>query len=99
KTGFDFAQVMARKDAMIGEFAADRARALQDGRFEFIRATAKFVDPHRVALADGQRVSAQHYVVSTGSVVAPPPLPQLKQVGYLTSDDALTLQELPESLV
>ena len=31
--------------------------------------------------------------------MAPPPLPQLRDTGYLTSDDALALKRLPKSLV
>src|SRR5207245_10596447 len=34
-----------------------------------------------------------------GSVVSQPPLPQLKQAGYVTSDDALGLVEQPKSLI
>ena len=39
------------------------------------------------------------FIIATGSIVAPPPLPQLRETGHITSDDALTLTRLPESLV
>ena len=97
--GFDFAQVMARKDTLIQEFADDRRAQLADGRFQFIRANAKFLDPHTVALSNAGPLTAAHFVITTGSAVAPPPLPQLREVGYLTSDDALKLTQLPKSLI
>lgn len=97
--GFDFAQVMARKDSLIREFAEDRRAQLADGRFHFIRATARFLDPHTVALSQGGPLTAAHFVITTGSAVAPPPLPQLSEAGYLTSDDALKLTQLPKSLI
>ena len=96
---FDFARVMARKNALIGEFAEDRRRQLADGRFGFLRANARFRDRHAVALDNDRMLSARHFVVATGSSVAPPPLPQLRETGYLTSDDALRLSQLPESLI
>jgi pyruvate/2-oxoglutarate dehydrogenase complex dihydrolipoamide dehydrogenase (E3) component len=96
---FDFARVMARKNALIGEFAEDRRRQLADGRFGFLRANARFRDRHTVALDNNRMLSARHFVVVTGSSVAPPPLPQLRETGYLTSDDALRLSQLPESLI
>lgn len=96
---FDFAQVMKRKNAMIADFAGYRREQLESGRFQFIRAHARFVDPHTVELDNGQRLTSAHFVLSTGSQVSTPPLAQLSTVGYLTSDDALTLERLPKSLV
>ena len=97
--GFDFSQVMARKNALIREFADYRRQQLLDGRFQFIRARARFTDAHTLALDSGATLTARHFIVSTGSVVSPPPLPQLAQSGYLTSDEALTIDSLPKSLI
>jgi pyruvate/2-oxoglutarate dehydrogenase complex dihydrolipoamide dehydrogenase (E3) component len=119
---FDFAKVMARKDALVKDFADYRRQQLAGGKFKFIRANVRFLDPHTVKLGradlpvgqeeplvaskrseDGQRlpakISAAHFIITTGSVVAPPPLPHLRETGYITSDDALTLTRLPESLI
>ncbi len=96
---FDFAQVMARKNAMIADFAGYRRQQLESGRFKFIRANARFVSPHTVELDSGQRLTSAHFVLSTGSVVSTPPLPQLNSVGFLTSDDAMALERLPKSLI
>ncbi|MGD0206898.1 MAG: NAD(P)/FAD-dependent oxidoreductase [Verrucomicrobiota bacterium] len=109
---FDFAKVMARKDALVKDFADYRRQQFAGGKFKFIRANARFLDPHTVKLGradrqvgqDAQRrvpakISAAHFIITTGSVVAPPPLPQLHETGYITSDDALTLTRLPESLI
>jgi pyruvate/2-oxoglutarate dehydrogenase complex dihydrolipoamide dehydrogenase (E3) component len=94
----DFARVMARKDALIKEFADYRRRQLASGTFELIRAQARFSDPHTLALSSGRRLTAKHIVISTGSVVAPSPVASLEAVGYLTSDDALELKTLPKSV-
>jgi pyruvate/2-oxoglutarate dehydrogenase complex dihydrolipoamide dehydrogenase (E3) component len=96
---FDFKAVMARKDSLIQDFASYRVQQLNQGRFEFIRATATFVDPHTVELSGGRRVTGRHFVVATGSRVAPSPLPQLEALECLTSDTALRLERLPRSLI
>lgn len=97
--GFDFAQVMAHKDALIKDFADYRRQQLANGKFKFLRALARFTDPHTLELSTGGKLTAGSFVIATGSVVAPPPLPQLEDVGYLTSDTALSLGRLPKSLI
>ena len=99
RVGYDFAKVMERKDAIVGEFAAYRREQLQAGGFDFIREQARFVDSHRVRLDSGREVTAAHFVISTGSVVRRPSLPGLEEAGYWTSDDALDLSQAPKSLV
>jgi pyruvate/2-oxoglutarate dehydrogenase complex dihydrolipoamide dehydrogenase (E3) component len=99
KIAFDFKKVMARKNALIKDFADYRRQQLAGGKFKFIRARARFLDPHPVKLSNGKTLTATHFIITTGSAVAPPPLPQLRETGYLTSDDALTLKRLPKSLI
>jgi len=104
---------MARKNALIKDFADYRVKQLNSRKFKFIRANARFVDAHTVELtcsvrpvAEGdratgstQQLTAAHFIIATGSRVAAPPLPSLREVGYITSDDALALKRLPESLI
>jgi pyruvate/2-oxoglutarate dehydrogenase complex dihydrolipoamide dehydrogenase (E3) component len=97
--GFDFTKAMARKDTLIKGFADARRKELASGKFKFIRAHANFLDPNTVALSNAGPLTAAHFVITTGSTVAPPPLPQLREAGYLTSDDALKLTQLPKSLI
>ena len=96
---FDWAGVMARKDAVIKDFTDYRVGQLSGGKFEFIRSSACFVDDHTVALDGGKQLTAKSFVISTGSIVGPSPIPQLSALGYLDSDEALKLRELPKSMV
>jgi dihydrolipoamide dehydrogenase len=99
KVSFDFAKVMARKNAQVKDFADYRVQQLNAGKFKFMRANAKFLDAHTVELDDGKKLTAKHFVIATGSSVAPAPLPQLDKVGFITSDDAVALKNLPKSLI
>jgi len=97
--GIDWPAVKGRKDRLIREFADYRRGQLESNRFEFIRARAEFKDARTLALSDGREICARHFVIATGSVIAPPPLPSLAEAGYITSDEALHLDRLPESLI
>ncbi len=99
KVSPDFAKVMARKNLMIKDFADFRVRQLNSGKFKFIRANASFLDAHTIQLNNGKKLTSKYFVIATGSSVAPSPLPQLDEAGFITSDDALMLKRLPKSLV
>jgi pyruvate/2-oxoglutarate dehydrogenase complex dihydrolipoamide dehydrogenase (E3) component len=95
----DVPALFARKDALIADFAGYRRQQLESNRFTLFRTDARFTDPHTLQLGDGRTVTGDAFVLATGSEMAPPPLPALGQIGYLTSDDALHLTSLPESLI
>ncbi len=96
--GFDFKKVMARKNAMIDDFASYRREQLEDGRFAFFRSMARFEDAHHIRLEDGTLLKADQFIIATGSRITPSPIPALDEVGYLTSDTALTMDALPKSI-
>jgi pyruvate/2-oxoglutarate dehydrogenase complex dihydrolipoamide dehydrogenase (E3) component len=124
--GFDFQAVMARKNSLIKEFADYRHEQLLHGRFKFLRARARFLDPHTLELAmltnarfttgdestgdvgsskvgakrgGIHKITAKHFLITTGSKIAPSPLPQIEDIDCLDSDSALELDRLPKSLI
>jgi pyruvate/2-oxoglutarate dehydrogenase complex dihydrolipoamide dehydrogenase (E3) component len=103
KAGFDFARVMARKRAMVDDFAGFRRQELAGGRFDFLRAQTRFADGHTLELREAsgraRLLTAGHFIISTGSVPAGPPCPGLEEAGFWTSDDALSLKAPPRSLI
>ena len=95
----DLKAIHARKKKIIADFAGYRARALQRGNFDLIRAHARFLDPHTLELSDGKRISARHILIGTGSKVSVPPVPGLKEANFWTSDDVLDLDFIPKSVI
>jgi pyruvate/2-oxoglutarate dehydrogenase complex dihydrolipoamide dehydrogenase (E3) component len=95
----DLVRMFGRKSWLIDDFAGYRRKQLGDGRFELIRSTASFVDEQTLVLGDGSRIRAGHFVIATGSVISPPPIAGMAEAGFLTSDTALELARLPESLI
>ena len=95
----DLAAMQARKRRIIRDFAEYRERALHAGRFDLIRAHARFTDAHTLALSNGDRIRGRHFLIGTGSIVATPPIPGLADSKAWTSDDVLDLDFLPASVV
>jgi pyruvate/2-oxoglutarate dehydrogenase complex dihydrolipoamide dehydrogenase (E3) component len=95
----DMAAIHARKKKIIADFADYRVRALEAGRFDLIRAHARFTDPHTLELSNGERVRAKHILISTGSKISVPPVPGLADVAFWTSDDVLELGFVPPSVI
>ncbi|MGD9852990.1 MAG: NAD(P)/FAD-dependent oxidoreductase [Nitrospirales bacterium] len=90
--------IIDRKNRLIKEFADDRIQSLTDSRFTLYRERAHFLSPSELQVGH-QRLSAKNIIIATGSVVARPPIKGLEDVGYLTSDEALELSTVPETLI
>jgi len=95
----DMRAMNGRKSRIIGGFARHRARQLGSGDFDLIRGRARFADPDTLELADGRRIGAERFLVSTGSRVSTPPVPGLADAPYWTSDDVLDLNFAPRSVI
>ena len=102
-------EIQARKQRLIEEFASHRREQLRNSCFDYLRGLAHFVGEHRVAitaLEEGDDLSTpppeiegRTFLIATGSKVANVPVEGLKEVGYLTSDEVLDLEEIPKSVV
>ena len=88
-----------RKLKTIKEFSSYRQEQLESDRFTLFRSRAKFIDPDTIELSDGILLTADHFMVATGSKVATPPVPGLASVPYWTSDDILELDFLPKKVI
>jgi len=95
----NLAALQERKRRLVAEFAECRVQQLESGRFPLFRHRARFTGPREITLADGTILTAKHFLVATGSVIARPPVPGLDKVTALTSDDVLNLSHAPESVI
>ena len=95
----DMKAIHARKKRIIDEFASYRQAALNSGKFDLIRAHARFTDPHTLALSNGRTLRARHFLIGTGSKVSLPAVPGLAETKFWTSDDVLDLDFIPPSVI
>jgi pyruvate/2-oxoglutarate dehydrogenase complex dihydrolipoamide dehydrogenase (E3) component len=98
ETGADLAAINDRKNQLIGEFADYRVEQLKDPRFTLIQEKAEFISPNEVQVGTS-KLKAKSFIIATGSVIADYPIPGLNETGFITSDDALTMREAPESII
>ncbi len=94
----DLGAILDRKDRLVHEFAAYRREQLRDGRFVLYEARARFVSPRQIQAAE-QILTADSFIIATGSVPGHVPVPGLDAAGYITSDEALELRRLPPTLI
>lgn len=103
----DVAGLMAGKDALVGWMRQQKYLDLADDYgWDIHRGTAVFAGTadEPVLEVTGNTggsvvLRGRHYLVATGSAPWVPTLPGLEEAGYLTSQTAMELKEVPESLL
>jgi pyruvate/2-oxoglutarate dehydrogenase complex dihydrolipoamide dehydrogenase (E3) component/uncharacterized membrane protein YdjX (TVP38/TMEM64 family) len=104
KATVNFADVMERVARVVREVEPhDSVERYTKLGVDVVQGQAMIVNPWRVdiTMPDGrvQSLSTQNIIIATGASPLVPPLPGLKDVGYLTSDTLWGLRELPKRLV
>jgi mercuric reductase len=98
----DMKALIGGKDEIVAELRTSKYVDLaQDYGWELLQGEARFDgDVQSPALdVDGRRIEAEHYIVATGAAPWAPPIEGLEDVGYLTSDTAMTLDHVPDSMI
>lgn len=85
--------------AMIHEIRdGDGVQDMRGKGIEVVQGRGQFVSPHGIEV-DDRRLSADRFVIATGSQTGIPGIDGLADTGYLTNTDMFTLSHLPRSLV
>lgn len=100
----DFAAVMKRVHGVIADIEPhDSVERYTGLGVEVLQGHARITSPWtvEVTLADGrqQTLTTKNIVIAAGASPFVPPIPGLKEAGYLTSDTVWGLTELPKRLV
>lgn len=94
----DFPHIMRRKHELIKGFADYRIEGIE--KFPLYEGRARFLSERELQVGDDVILESDRFIVATGSVVAPAgAVHGLEETGYIDSDGALELTELPESLI
>jgi pyruvate/2-oxoglutarate dehydrogenase complex dihydrolipoamide dehydrogenase (E3) component/uncharacterized membrane protein YdjX (TVP38/TMEM64 family) len=96
---FDFAEIMARMRRVIRTVEPhDSVERYTQLGVECVEGAARITSPWTVEVG-GRRIATRAVVVATGARPFVPPIPGLRDAGYLTSDTVWELTALPRRLV
>jgi mercuric reductase len=96
----DFAKVIEAKDALIEELQGKQYA----GTLKFLvyvtlkEGDASFID-ERTVQVDGETFTGDKIIITTGSSTFIPPIEGIENIPYLTNIEALSLKELPASML
>lgn len=96
---FDLPTAVARKDGIVAGIHKGIYKALERNKgITFIKGQAEFTSPVDLRV-DGRRLTAEKLILAVGSQTAPVEIPGLQGAGYLTNNEALKLEAVPDSLI
>lgn len=97
--GFDFSKIIDRKDWIVSQITGPSMRKyLENQGMDIIDGRASFVSKNEIKV-DGRSISFDKALIATGSTPFVPPVEGLNEVGYITSNEAINLRDLPESVI
>ncbi|NUT46111.1 MAG: Si-specific NAD(P)(+) transhydrogenase [Saccharothrix sp.] len=104
KQDITISDLLARTQHVIGREVQVVRAQLHRNHVDLLTGTARFVDPHTVAVqgagrGDHHQVTAERVVIATGTRPARPDQVDFDEVRVLDSDEVLALEEIPSSLV
>ena len=97
----DFTKMMSHKDAVVNTLVTGVQYLMRSNAIEVIKGTGKVISPTEVEVDSGQQeaVKASRIILTPGSVPSVVPIPGVDGSGVITSNEALQLSEIPQSLL
>lgn len=100
KTRLDFKKAIAEKDSLVKEFRktkyVDVLGKLQN--VEYIPKLGRFVSKNEVKAGD-ETITAKKFLIAVGAKAKSLPVKGIEGVDHLTNEEALSLKELPDSMI
>jgi len=99
----DFSSIMKRKEMITRRLSSGVEQLMKANQVRVVRGEGQIIEPEAVEVfgTDGQKevIKTKNIIIATGSSVMKPPLPGLDSEGVITSDEALSLSELPSRMI
>lgn len=97
--GFDWPKVLEWKDKVVAERTAHESeQALKEQGIDLYWGEASFVSPTEIKVKD-KILKTKKVIITTGAKPAVFPIEGLEKTGYITSNEAVELKNLPKSLI
>ena len=96
----DFPAVMARKSSVVNKLVGGVRSLMDKNRIKVITGTGSLINSQRIAVVEtGEEMTADDVIIATGSQSARIPVKGVECEGVMDSDEALSLTEIPASLL
>ena len=100
---FDFPAVMKRKDLITQRLSSGVGQLMKANQVRVARGEGQIVEPGKVEVTNtaGEKelIKTKNIIIATGSKVMKLPIPGIDSEGVITSDEALSLSELPSRML
>jgi len=99
KVKFNVPKLISRKNKIIQGFADYRLKNVKKNHkdIDLIYGEGKFISKNEIKVGN-KIIKGKNFLISTGSKTSQSPFQDLNKIGYITSDEALELKELPKSM-
>ncbi|MGI0080558.1 MAG: mercury(II) reductase [Nitrososphaerales archaeon] len=100
KTKIDFKEAIQEKDVLVKRFRKEKYRDVLKSleSVDYVPALAHFVSKNEVG-AENRTIRGEKFVIATGARAKIPSVEGANGIGYLTNEGALSLKELPSSII
>lgn len=95
----DFGRVMGKKNRAVKMSRRGIKQLLDENDVEVIKEEASLIDSNKVKLSSGQTIEGDYVIVATGSKPISLPNMEIDEENILSSNGALDLEEIPDSLL
>lgn len=100
KVSLDFSAVTRRKEAVVKQLVAGVTSLMRKNKINVIKGIGTLIDAKTVGiLGESNKISADSIIIATGSKPSTVPIKGIDEPGVITSDEALTMEQLPKSIV
>jgi dihydrolipoamide dehydrogenase len=100
--GLDMAQVQSRKDRIVKGLTGGIELLFKKNKIDWIKGSGRLAGPGRVEVTEGQKqtiTATKQIIVATGSQPRSVPGIEIDKKRILTSDEAISLRDVPKSIV
>ena len=98
-TEIDFPLIISRMRSVVESGRKHLEQSIEaEENVTWYRNTAEFIDNYTLKSGD-KTISAPKIVIASGARALIPPIPGLKEAGYLDNSSVLNINKLPESLI
>ena len=100
---FDFPAIMKRKEMITQRLSSGVGQLMRANQVRVVRGEGQIVEPGIVEVADAEGekevIKTKNIIIATGSKVMGLPIPGIDSEGVITSNEALSLSELPSRIL